>query len=72
MKEYGWGDTVKFEEEAETTKGSESVQIQVDAKELYAKNNILAAAPKERKYEDCRHESRCACQMHKARVELLW
>ena len=51
MKEYGWGDTVKFEEETETTKGSESVQIQVDAKELYAKNNILAAAPEERKYE---------------------
>ena len=45
MKEYGWGDTVKFEEETETTKGSESVQIQVDAKELYAKNNIWAAAP---------------------------
>ena len=37
MKEDGWGDTVKFEKEIETTKGSESVQIQVDAKELYAK-----------------------------------
>lgn len=35
MIEYGWGDTVKFEKE--TTKGSESVQIQVDAEELYAK-----------------------------------
>lgn len=51
MKEYGWGDTVKFEKETEITKGSESVQIQVDAKELYAKNNIWAAAKKERKYE---------------------
>ena len=37
MKEYGWGDTVKFEEETEIIKGSESVQIQIDAKELYAK-----------------------------------
>ena len=37
MKEYGWGGTVKFEKEIEITKGSESVQIQVDAKELYAK-----------------------------------
>ena len=37
MIEYGWGDTVRFEEETETTRGSESVQIQVDAKELYAK-----------------------------------
>lgn len=37
MREYGWGDAVRFEEETETTKGSESVQIQVDAKELYAK-----------------------------------
>ena len=37
MREYGWGDTVRFEEETETSKGSESVQIQVDAKELYAK-----------------------------------
>lgn len=44
MKEYGWGDTVKFEEEAETTKGSESVQIQVDAEELYAK---LCPPPKD-------------------------
>ena len=51
MKEHGWGDTVKFEEETETTKRSESVQIQVDAKELYAKNNILAAAQKEKKNE---------------------
>lgn len=49
MREYGWGDTVKFEKEIEITKGSESVQIQVDAKELYAKNNIWAAAQKERK-----------------------
>ena len=49
MKEYGWGDTVKFEEETETTKGSESVQIQVDARELYAKNNIRR--PKEKEYE---------------------
>ena len=48
MKEYGWGDTVKFEKETETTKGSGSVQIQVDAKELYAKNNIWSAAPKEK------------------------
>lgn len=37
MKEYGWGDTVKFEKETETAKESESFQIQVDAKELYAK-----------------------------------
>ena len=37
MKEYGWGETVKFEKEIEITKRSESVQIQVDAKELYAK-----------------------------------
>lgn len=37
MKEYGWGDTVKFEKETEITKESESVQIQVDAEELYAK-----------------------------------
>lgn len=51
MREYGWGDTVRFEEETETTKGSESVQIQVDAKELYVKNNIWAAAQKERKNE---------------------
>lgn len=51
MKEYGWGDTVRFEEETETSKGSESVQIQVDVKELYAKNNIWAAAPEERKHE---------------------
>lgn len=51
MKEYGFGDTVKFEKEIEITKGSESVQIQVDAKELYAKNNIWAAAPEERKNE---------------------
>ena len=47
MKEYGWGDTVKFEEEAETTKGSESVQIQVDVKELYAK--LCLTDQKERK-----------------------
>lgn len=50
MKEYGWGDTVKFEEEAETTKGSESVQIQVDARELYAK--LCLTYHKERKNED--------------------
>ena len=50
MKEYGWGDTVKFEEEAETTKGSEAIQIQVDAKELYAK--LCLTAQEERKYED--------------------
>ena len=37
MKEYGWGDTVRFEEETEITKGSEAIQIQIDAKELYAK-----------------------------------
>ena len=37
MKEYGWGDIVRFEEETETSKGSELIQIQVDAKELYAK-----------------------------------
>lgn len=37
MKEYDWGDTVRFKEETETSKRSESVQIQVDAKELYAK-----------------------------------
>ena len=61
MKEYGWGDTVKFKKETETTKGSEAIQIQVDAKELYAKNNIWAAAQKERKYEARRHESRCVC-----------
>ena len=48
MKEYGWGDTVKFEKETETTKGSESVQIQVDAEELYAK---LCPPPKRRKNE---------------------
>ena len=46
MKEYGWGDTVRFEEETETTIGSESVQIQVDAKELYAK---LCPPPERRK-----------------------
>ena len=51
MKEYGWGDTVRFEKEIETAKGSEPVQIQVDAKELYVKNNIWAAAQKERKNE---------------------
>ena len=51
MREYGWGDTVKFEKETETTKGSESVQIQVDAKELYAKNNMWAAAQKEKENE---------------------
>ena len=49
MKEYGWRDTVRFEEETETTKGSESVQIQVDAKELYAK--FCLTAQKERKNE---------------------
>ena len=49
MKEYGFGDTVKFEEETETTKGSESVQIQVDAEELYAK--LCLTDPKERKNE---------------------
>lgn len=49
MKEYGWGDTVKFEKETEITKGSESVQIQVDAKELYAK--LLSAAQEEKKNE---------------------
>lgn len=46
MIEYGWGDTVKFEKETETTKGSESIQIQVDAEELYAK---LCPPPKEEK-----------------------
>ena len=51
MKEYGWGDTVRFEEETETTRGSESIQIQADAKELYAKNNIWAAAQKEKENE---------------------
>ena len=50
MIEYGWGDRVRFEEEAETSKGSESVQIQVDAKELYAK--LCLTNRKERKYED--------------------
>lgn len=50
MKEYGWGDTVKFEKETEITKGSESVQIQVDVKELYAK--LCLTDPEERKYED--------------------
>ena len=49
MKEYGFGDTVKIEEETETSKGSESVQIRVDVKELYAK---LCPPPKERKNED--------------------
>ena len=49
MKEYGFGDTVKFEKETETTKGSESVQIQVDAKELYAK--LCLADQEERKNE---------------------
>ena len=44
MKECGFGDTVKFEKETETTKESESVQIQVDAEELYAK---LCPPPKE-------------------------
>lgn len=48
MKEYGWGDTVKFEKEIEITKGSESIQIQVDAKELYAK---LCPPPKRRNNE---------------------
>lgn len=46
MIEYGWGDTVKFEKE--TVKESESVQIQVDAEELYAK---LCLPPKRRKNE---------------------
>ena len=49
MREYGWGDTVKFEKEIEITKGSESVQIQVDAKELYAK--LCLTDQKERKNE---------------------
>ena len=49
MKEHGWVDPVKFEKE--TVKESESVQIQVDAEELYAKNNIWAAAQKEKKNE---------------------
>jgi len=51
MKEYSWGDTVRFEEETEITKVSESIQIQVDAKELYAKNNMWAAAQKEKENE---------------------
>lgn len=46
MKEYGWGDTVRFAKETETTKGSESIQIQVDAKELYAKKTIYGPPPK--------------------------
>ena len=50
MKEYGFGDTVKFEKEIETTKGSESVQIQVDVKELYAK--LCLTDQKEKEYED--------------------
>lgn len=50
MKECGWGDTVRFEEETETTKGSESIQIQVDVKELYAK--LCLTDQKERKNED--------------------
>lgn len=50
MKEYGFGDTVKFEKEIEITKGSESVQIQVDVKELYAK--LYLTDQKERKNED--------------------
>lgn len=49
MKEYDWGDTVRFKKETETTKESESFQIQVDAKELYAK---LCPPPKEKKNED--------------------
>ena len=49
MKEYGWGDTIKFEKETETTKGSESVQIQVDAKELYAK--LCLTDQEEKEYE---------------------
>lgn len=49
MKEYGFGDTVKFEKEIEITKGSESIQIQVDVKELYAK--LCLIDPKERKNE---------------------
>lgn len=50
MKEYGFGDTVKFEKEIETSKGSESIQIQVDVKELYAK--LCLTDQKERKYEN--------------------
>lgn len=46
MKEYGWGDTVRFEEETETAKGSESVQIQVDVKELYAKKQYMGRRPR--------------------------
>lgn len=49
MKEYGFGDTVKFEKETEITKGSESVQIQVEAEELYAK--LCLANPEERNNE---------------------
>ena len=49
MKEYGWGDTVKFEKKIEITKGSESVQIQVDAKELYAK--LCLTDQEEKEYE---------------------
>ena len=49
MREYGWGDTVKFEKEIETTKGSEAIQIQVDAKELYAK--LCLTDQKEKKNE---------------------
>ena len=50
MKEYGWGDTVKFEKEIEITKGSESVQIPVGAKELYTK--LCLTDQKEKEYED--------------------
>lgn len=55
MKEYGWGDTVKFEKETEITKGSESVQIHVDAEELYAK---LCPPPKRRKKNEARRTKR--------------
>ena len=50
MIEYGWGDTVRFVKETETTRESESVQIQVDAKELYAK--LCLTDQKEKEYED--------------------
>lgn len=49
MKKYGWGDTVKFEKETEIIKRSESVQIQVDAKELYIK--LCLANQEEKKNE---------------------
>lgn len=54
MKEYGWGDTVKFEKE--TVKESESVQIQVNAEELYVK---LCPPPKRRKKNEARRTKRC-------------